>query len=76
MKDHDPATPQINIREQCWQAFIGCNLYARGQLDFSPVAQINVQEETLFYDPAIYNATQLNFAEEQEEQGNGEETHE
>lgn len=75
-KEHDPAIPQINVREQHWRAFIGRNLYARGRLDFAPVTQINVQEEALLYDPAIYNAAQLNFAEEQVEQGNGEETHE
>ena len=76
-KDHDPAIPQINVREQRWRAFVGRNLFARGRLDFTPVSQINVhEEETIFYDPAIYNATQLTFDEEQSNQGNGEEAHE
>jgi len=65
------------VREQRWRAFVGRNLYARGRLDFTPIAQISVQEEeTAFYDPAIYNAAQLNFGEEQSSQGNGEEDHE
>ena len=76
-KEHDPAIPQINVREQRWRAFIGRNLFARGRLDFTPIAQINVhEEETTFYDPAIYNASQLTFEEEQNNQGNGEEAHE
>ena len=76
-KEHDPAIPQINVREQRWRAFIGRNLFARGRLDFTPVAQINVhEEETVFYDPAIYNASQLTFEEEHNNQGNGEEAHE
>jgi hypothetical protein len=33
-------------------------------------------EETLPYDPAIYNAAELSFAEEYDVQGNGEEAHE
>ena len=76
-KEHDPAVPQTNVCKQHWRAFIGRNLYARGRLDFTPIAQINAhEEETAFYDPAIYNATQLNFGEEQNSQGNGEEAHE
>ena len=76
-KEHDPSVPQVNVREQCWRAFVGRHLFARGRLDFTPVAQINAHgEEAVFYDPAIYDAAQLNFAEEQESQGNGEEAHE
>ena len=76
-KEHDPAIPQINVREQRWRAFIGRNLFARGRLDFTPVSQINVhEEETVLYDPAIYNAAQLTFEEVQNNQGNGEEAHE
>jgi len=77
-REHDPAIPAVNAREQRWRAFIGRNLYARGRLDYSsPISQINVHdEETQPYDPAIYNVAQLDFAEEQDGQGNGEETHE
>jgi hypothetical protein len=76
-RDHDPAIPVVNVREQRWRAFIGRNLYVRGRLDFNPISQINAhEEETLPYDPAIYNAGQLNFSEEQDSQGNGEEAHE
>jgi hypothetical protein len=76
-KDHDPLVPVVNIREQRWRAFVGRHLYARGRLDLSPVALISTYEgETLQYDPAIYNAGQLDFTEEQENQGNGEEVHE
>jgi hypothetical protein len=46
-------------------------------MDFSSVAQTGVQdEETQPYDPAIYNAAQLDFMEEYNNQGNGEEAHE
>ena len=66
-KEHDPAIPQINVCEQRWRAFVGQNLFARGRLDFIPIAQINVHgEETVFYDPAIYNAAQLTFEEAHE----------
>jgi hypothetical protein len=76
-REHDPLITAINVREQRWRALIGRNLYARGRTDFNPVSQINAQdEETLSYDPAIYNATQLDFAEEQDNQGNGREAHE
>jgi hypothetical protein len=76
-KDHDPGIPTINVREQRWRAFIGRNLYARGRMDFAPISQINMQDgDTLPYDPAIYNAGQLDFMEEHSNQGNGEEAHE
>jgi hypothetical protein len=79
-KDHDPTVPTVNVREQRWRAFIGRNLYyTRGRMDFTTVSQINTlsqDDETLPYDPAIYNAAQLNFAEEHENQGNGEGAHE
>ena len=75
-KDHDPNIPAVNNREQRWRAFIGHNLQTRTRIDY-PIAQINVQDgETLSYDPAIYNAVQLDFSEEYENQGNGEEAHE
>jgi hypothetical protein len=46
-------------------------------LDFGPIAQINAQDEvTMPYDPAIYNAAELDFTEEYGIQGNGEEVHE
>jgi hypothetical protein len=52
-------------------------LFNRGRLDYNPVAQINTRdEETLPYDPAIYNAEQLDFTDEHDNQGNGEEAHE
>lgn len=73
-KDHDPAIPSVNVREQRWRAFVGRNLYAWGS--FNPISQISTyDDETLPYDPAIYNAGQLNFAEEQDSQGNGTEAH-
>jgi hypothetical protein len=76
-KDHDPAIPQVNVREQRWRAFIGRNLYARGRMDYNSISQINMQDgETLSYDPAIYNAEQLDFSEDFGSQGNGEEAHE
>ena len=76
-KEHDPAVPQINLREQRWRAQIGRNLYARTRLDFSTISQINNNdEETLPYDPAIYDAAQLDFLEEHDEQGNGMEARE
>lgn len=76
-KEHDPAVPPVNVREQRWRAFIGRNLFARSRLDFGPVAQIMVQdEETMPYDPAIYNAAELDFSEDYGVQGNGEEAHE
>ena len=76
-KDHDPAVPPVNVREQRWRAQIGRNLFARSRLDFGPVAQISVQEEeTMPYDPAIYNAAELDFSENYGVQGNGEEVHE
>ena len=76
-KDHDPSIPPINVREQRWRAQIGRNLFARARLDFGPVAQINVQDEEIMpYDPAIYNASELDFSEEYGIQGNGEEVHE
>ena len=75
-KDHDPNIPAVNNREQRWRAFIGRNLQTWTRTDY-PIAQINVQDgETLSYDPAIYNAAQLDFSEEYENQGNGEEAHE
>ena len=75
-REHDPAIPTINVREQQWRAFIGQNLYARGRIDYSSIAQINTtDEDPLSYDPAIYNAGQLDFGEEHD-QGNGEEAHE
>ena len=76
-KEHNPAIPQINVREQHWRAFVGRNLYARGRMDFTPISQISAHEEdTVSYDPAIYDAAQLTFEEEQNSQGNGEEAHE
>jgi hypothetical protein len=76
-RDHDPAIPAINLREQRWRAFVGRNLQARARMDFTPVAQINAQDEdTLPYDPAIYNAAQLDFFDDYVDQGNGEEVHE
>jgi hypothetical protein len=46
-------------------------------MDFAPISQINMQDgDTLPYDPAIYNAGQLDFMEEHSNQGNGEEAHE
>jgi hypothetical protein len=76
-RDHDPAIPPVNTREQRWRAFIGRNLFNRGRIDYNSVAQINTHdEETLPYDPAIYNAEQLDFTEEHDNQGNGEEAHE
>jgi hypothetical protein len=76
-RDHDPAITPVNVREQRWRAFIGRNLYVRSRSDFSTISQISTHdEETLPYDPAIYNAGQLNFAEEQDSQGNGEEANE
>jgi hypothetical protein len=76
-RDHDPAIPPVNTREQRWRAFIGRHLLSRGRLDYNSVAQINTHdEETLPYDPAIYNAGQLDFTEEHDNQGNGEEAHE
>ena len=75
-RDHDPATPAINIQEQHWRALIGWNLQTH-QVDFGLISQINMQdEETLPYDPAIYNAAQLDFLEEYSNQGNGNEAHE
>lgn len=76
-REHDPAIPTINVREQRWRAFIGRNLYARGRMDYTPISQISTHDEdTLPYDPAIYNAGQLDFTEEFSNQGNGEEAHE
>jgi hypothetical protein len=73
-KDHDPAIPSINSREQRWRAMVGRHLQTRPRMEYSPVAQINTQdEETVPYDPAIYNAAQLDFSEDYEAQGNGEE---
>lgn len=64
-RDHNPAVPLINIQEQRWRAFIGQNLFACTRLDFGPVAQISAQDkETLPYDPAIYNAAELDFTGE------------
>ena len=75
-KDHDPSIPPINTREQRWRAFVGWNLQARARLDFGPVSQINVQDrDTMPYNPAIYNAAQLDFSEDYEDQGNGREAH-
>lgn len=76
-KDHDPNAPQINVREQRWRAFVGRNLYSRPRIEFSPISVINTHdEEHIPYDPAIYNAGQLDFTEEQDNQGNGTEAHE
>jgi hypothetical protein len=76
-REHDPAIPTVNVREQRWRAFVGRYLYPRSRMDYSSVSQIGVQdEETLPYDPAIYNAAQLDFTDEQDNQGNGEEAHE
>jgi hypothetical protein len=76
-REHDPAIPAVNVREQRWRAFLGRYLYAQGRTDFSPISQINVhEEETLPYDAAIYNAAQLDFSEERDNQGNGEEARE
>lgn len=45
-------------------------------MDYSPLAQINIQDEETFpYDPAIYNIGELDFIEEQDNQGNGKEAH-
>ena len=76
-KEHDQSIPPVNIREQRWRAQIGRHLFSRSRLDFGPVAQINVQDEETFpYDPAIYNAAELDFSEGYGIQGNGEEVHE
>lgn len=76
-KEHDPAIPSVNVREQRWRAFVGRHLYTRGRMEFTSISQINTNdEEPLSYDPAIYNAGQLTFTEEPDNQGNGEEAHE
>ena len=78
-RDHDPAIPVINIREQHWRALVNRSLLqTRPRMDFSSISQSNTQdEEPMLYDPAIYNTAQLDYSdsEEYENQGNGEEDH-
>jgi hypothetical protein len=56
---------------------VGRHLQTRARMEYTTVAQIGAQDdETLPYDPAIYNAAQLDFTEEYDVQGNGDEVHE
>ncbi|KAG6913106.1 hypothetical protein DXG01_009630 [Tephrocybe rancida] len=63
---------QISMKEQRWRGRIAAIMFdRRPQMDNAGVSQINVMEEQLPYEPAIYDAGSIVFEEEWEEQGNG-----
>ncbi|GLB43983.1 hypothetical protein LshimejAT787_1501670 [Lyophyllum shimeji] len=65
---------QVNQREQRWRGQIARWLYGRRAPEQSfGVFQINATEETAPYEPMIYNAAALNFEDDCEDQGNGQE---
>ncbi|PPQ91967.1 hypothetical protein CVT25_004442 [Psilocybe cyanescens] len=76
-------TVKINNREQRWHAFIGRQLFGFrpvSRSDTIGISQISTAVEfndtPLPYDPAIYDAGQLDFEDDYEQQGNGQENHE
>ncbi|KAF8068833.1 hypothetical protein FPV67DRAFT_1668891 [Lyophyllum atratum] len=62
---------QVNRREQRWRGLIGRCLFGMGGRagDSFGVLQISAVEETLPYDPAIYDAGSLEFEEDYGESG-------
>ncbi|PPQ72271.1 hypothetical protein CVT25_008095 [Psilocybe cyanescens] len=76
-------TVKINNREQRWRAFIGRQLFGFRPVsrpDTIGISQISTAVEfnnmPLPYDPAIYDTGQLDFEDDYEQQGNGQENHE
>lgn len=69
------APQQVNQREQRWRGQIGRLLFGRRIPDPVGISQINVHVDDLPlpYEPAIYDAASLDFEEDCEDSGNGQE---
>lgn len=67
-----PETQHVNVREQRWRALIGRILFfSRTRTETAAVSQVNAEEPARPYDPAIYDASQLDFDDEYDLSGNG-----